>query len=257
MSNPSSNAIAERRITIGVIADSPMTPADLAEFNDCRLKLYRGTVSIAQALTTILEKRLFREHHHSFDAFLKAECHIGRAYAFRLVQAQRIMLSATFVDSPRPANILQAIALAGIHEADFAAVMCEAQVRAGAGKISANIIKRIVRERKGTAYVEPQGRRIDVFGIEASNPASTCYALDLAKALRGKYLAGAGSEEVLAMIDGLVHVLDGNSSNGGQNGTGQSLEWTANQTPAEPTLAVHSVQQPEAPMPSSASNQKL
>ena len=255
--SPACSPGAERLITIDDVADSPMTPADKNEFKACLRKLHGGTSSMAQAFTVIVEKRLYRERYPSFKAFARAESPIGRAYVLRLVQAQRILVRATFVDAPRPANILQAIALEGIHETDYAPVMREAQELAGAGKITATIIKRIVRERKGTAYVEPQGRRIDVFGIEASNPAPTCDALGLAKALREKFLAGAGGEEVLTLIDGIVHALGGNSSSGGQNGTGQPLEWAANQTPDEPTLAAHNVKQPEAPMPSSESNQNL
>ena len=210
--SPACSPGAERLITIDDVADSPMTPADKNEFKACLRKLHGGTVSIAQALTTILEKRLHRERYSSFEAFLKAECHIGRAYAFRLVQAQRILVGSTFVDSPRPANILQAIALAGIHEAELPSVMREAQVRAGAGKISAVVIKRIVRERKGKAYAEPQGRHIDILGMKGNNAAPTCGALRLAKTLREKYLAGAGGEEVLAMIDEIVHALSEQSS---------------------------------------------
>lgn len=253
MSNPSSNAVAERRISIDDGTDSPMTPAEQSEFLKWHAKLLGGTEQIAEALSTILEKRLHRASFSSFDDYVRLNCSFCRAYAFRLVQAHRCRTRSTFGDSPRPANILQAIELSGIDAAAHESVMREAQLRAKAGKITAMLIRRIVRERKGKAIVEPQFRRVEF----ANNSAEATSVRALVRRLREKIIADASREDLLALVDGIERAFDGDCTQAGQTIKGQLLEATANHTPDEPTLAAHNVKQPEAPMPSSESNQNL
>ena len=185
------------------IPDGPLTTAEAKEFTACRDKLTKGTTSTAEALETILEKKLFRNNYGSIEKFIKAECPFGKAWAYRLIQGSRILKQSIKLDAPWPSNIAQAIALAAAPEAKYTDVMLVASELAGKGKLTAAIITKAVKivapKPKKPAKVEKTE--------DIRPPMNLADALTWVRKLRQSIKSGAKIEATLGLLEIIEHAL--------------------------------------------------
>ena len=138
-------AIAKPKADRAANPQNTLSAAEAKQWTACRAKLNESDESSAEALTEVLEKRLYREKYRSFERFVQAEFIFGKAYAYRLIQAHKTLKASTFVDGQKPTNIAQAVALAAAPEAKYPEVMREAVKLAGTGKPTTAHIKNAIR----------------------------------------------------------------------------------------------------------------
>lgn len=178
-----------------------LNPAEVKALGLCRSKLQRGLAAMAEALATILERRLYRADYTSFELFVRAECGLSKAYAHRLVQAHTILRSSTFVDTAKPVNIAQAIALGGAPSAQFPQVMRRAAELAGESKISAKLIRKAVDSVAPRPAARPRGVAAVKIAEPAATPIKTEDALAWVRELREMIPDGTKLQAALALVD--------------------------------------------------------
>jgi hypothetical protein len=199
-----------------------LTAAEAKQWTACRAKLNESDEARAEALADILENRLYREKYRSFEKFVQAECIFGKAYAYRLIQAHKILKASTFVDGQKPTNIAQAIALAAAPEAKYPEVMREAVKLAGAGKPTTvhikNAIKLLAPKPKAPGKANGNGGGGALGGEGAgpdkaakTQPVKLTDALGWVTSLRANIKDPAKVEASLALLDLLELALQSNT----------------------------------------------
>lgn len=101
------------------VAIRPLSPRETALLNECEETIAAGLttfIEVGGALLTIHEGRLYRREFATFDEYCTAKWQIGRAYAYRLMEAVRALLTIGDTDLPLPSNEAQARELARVPE---------------------------------------------------------------------------------------------------------------------------------------------
>jgi hypothetical protein len=101
------------------VAIRPLTAREIALLNEAEEVIAAGLttfIDVGGALLTINEGRLYRRDFATFDEYCTAKWQIGRAYAYRLMEAVRTLLTLGDTGVPLPTNEAQARALAGVPE---------------------------------------------------------------------------------------------------------------------------------------------
>lgn len=101
------------------IAIRPLSPRETALLNECEETIAAGLttfIEVGGALLTIHEGKLYRREFATFDEYCTAKWQIGRAYAYRLMEAVRTLLTLGDIGVPLPTNEAQARALGEVPE---------------------------------------------------------------------------------------------------------------------------------------------
>lgn len=181
----------------------------------CLKQLKLGVGSVAEALQTIRDKKLFEEKYGTWEKFVRAECAVGLAYANRLVQANRILNSTTFVADQKPKNIAQAVALYGVPEAKLRDVMREAVKFAGTRPLTtANIakaVKLVDPKPKAPGKGHGGGEGAGPDKAAKAQPVKLVDALGWVTSLRANLKDSAKVEASLALLDLIELAIQSNT----------------------------------------------
>lgn len=129
----------------GVIEDALSSPEydRLEELETIVSKGLAGFFEVGKALNEINEKRLYRQYHQTFEAYLADQWQIDRSRGYQMIVAAQVADEmSTMVDIPQPANERQARALKPLsgQPAKMAEAMAQA-AEATDGKPTAKAIK--------------------------------------------------------------------------------------------------------------------
>lgn len=145
------------------VVDLFQPPQGLAE---CERVIERGLksfVEVGQALITIRDGRLYRNHYPTFEAYCEHRWGISRPRAYELVHAaEKVQALSAIADTPLPANEGQARELSGLEPEEAAAVMTEAAV---SGKVTAASI----REARERLEPSPEPESVAATGAHVGN----------------------------------------------------------------------------------------
>jgi len=153
----------------------PIATNGLSELERARLNRYEGVIhrslkvfyEVGEALLTIREERLYREHHTSFDLYLRERWDMGRSTAYRLITSSQtyqaiqdhgVSAIGDTVGSSLthlPATESQTRELTPLPPAERPSAWREAVEEAG-GQPTARQVKDVVRRR-----TQPEPRRND------------------------------------------------------------------------------------------------
>jgi hypothetical protein len=164
------------------IAIRPLSPRETALLNECEETIAAGLttfIEVGGALLTINEGRLYRRDFATFDEYCTARWQIGRAYAYRLMDAVRALLTIGDTDLPLPTNEAQARELARVPEHLRTEVWQRAHELTD-GQPTAAVVRTVALETAGLAGPAPDAEQASTASgtAAAGEPAAPAAAPD-------------------------------------------------------------------------------
>jgi hypothetical protein len=151
----------------------PLTAAeagDLARYEAIISKGWDTFIAVGEALAHIRDKRLYRAHFQSFDAYCRYKWHYRKAHAYRLIGAAEVMqVLSPIGDISMPRNEAQVRPLMGLKADEIQTVWRKVLARAGRKPVTATLVKKAVTDYKHRTYPKLTVKRHEAIPREISD----------------------------------------------------------------------------------------
>jgi hypothetical protein len=127
-----------------------LNEAEKRQRAECEEVIRRGWntfVEVGQALSSIRDKRLYRDRYGTFEGYCRRKWELSKSHAYRMIESAAV----ASVLSPIGVKLTsesQARPLAGLAPQSIPAAWKRAQELAGAGEVTASVVRRAAEEFK-------------------------------------------------------------------------------------------------------------
>lgn len=148
-----------------VLANAPLPstlkPEEAEEYKKCDAivqKGWDGVLEVGRALITIRDKRLYRDHYHSFEDYCRERCHHSRTHMDRWIMAAEVDAELTPI-GVKLEKESQLRELAGLNHEQIQAAGKKIKELTGDKGITAKVIREAAAEFKPKKARKKKGRK--------------------------------------------------------------------------------------------------
>jgi hypothetical protein len=127
-----------------------LNEAERRERDQCEVIIGKGWdtfLDVGQALATVRDKRLYRDHHRTFEEYCRQKWEFSKSHANRLIEAA-VVVSVLTPIGVKPTSESQLRPLVGLSPQKIPEAWKKAEELAGNGKVTAKVVRLAAEEFK-------------------------------------------------------------------------------------------------------------